>query len=90
MQKINYESFNKRNHKQKIVIQEYIGTEYLDLMNTIKGKYYSHLLKQKIHMRNGETDICKISNKKISQMCKKISELILHNFLIDVDMIYKE
>ena len=40
-------------------------------------------------MRNGETDICKISNKKISQMCKKISELILHNFLIDVDMIYK-
>ena len=91
MQKISYEYFNKRNHKQKIVIQEYIkGTEYgLDLMNTIKGKYYSHLLKQKIHMRNGETDICRISNKKISQMCKKISGLILHNFLIDVDMIYK-
>ena len=91
IQKISTEYFNKRNHKQKIVIQEYIkGTEYgLDLMNTIKGKYYSHLLKQKIHMRNGETDICKISNKKISQICKKISELILHNFLIDVDMIYK-
>lgn len=86
---INYQYFNEKNHRKKIVIQEYIeGTEYgLDLLNSIGKNYHSHLLKEKIKMRNGETDICKISNKNISNMCKKISELILHNFLVDIDMI---
>tara|TARA_B100000989_G_C19522628_1_gene465065 strand:+ start:1840 stop:2838 length:999 start_codon:yes stop_codon:yes gene_type:complete len=89
MKKIQYQYFNKRNHKKKIVIQECIeGTEYgLDLLNSIGKNYHSHLLKEKIKMRNGETDICKISNRNISTMCKKISELILHNFLVDIDMI---
>ncbi len=91
LQKINYEYFNKKNHKEKIVIQEFInGTEYgLDLLNSIKKKYHSHLLKQKIEMKNGETDICKVSSKKIIKICKKISELILHNFIVDIDMISK-
>ena len=86
-----YEYFNKKNHKEKIVIQEFInGTEYgLDLLNSIKKKYHSHLLKKKIEMRNGETDICKVSSKKIIKICKKISKLILHNFIVDIDMINK-
>lgn len=91
MKKVNYEYFNEKNHKEKIVIQEYIkGSEYgLDLLNSIGKNYHAHLLKEKIKMRNGETDICKISNKNISTMSKKISKLILHNFLVDIDMIEK-
>ena len=89
LKKIDHQYFNERNHRKKIVIQEYIeGTEYgLDLLNTIGKNYHSHLLKEKIKMRNGETEICKISNKNISTMCKKISRAILHNFLVDIDMI---
>ena len=89
MKKIGHQYFNERNHRKKIIIQEYIeGTEYgLDLLNSIGKNYHSHLLKEKIKMRDGETEICKISNKNILNMCKNISELILHNFLVDIDMI---
>ena len=89
LKKIDCQYFNEKNHKKKIVIQEYIeGSEYgLDLLNSIGKNYHSHLLKEKIQMRNGETEICKISNKNISTMCKKISESIKHNFLVDIDMI---
>lgn len=87
--KIKDQYFYKKSNKKKIVIQQFIkGNEYgLDLLNSIEKKYHSHLLKQKIKIRNGETDICKISRQNISKLCKKISKLILHNFLIDIDLI---
>ncbi len=91
-QKISKSYFDKKSFKQKILIQEYIkGTEFgLDLLNSLERKYFSYLLKQKIEMRNGETDVCKVSNIKISKLCKKISKLVLHNFLIDIDIILKK
>lgn len=73
-----------------VIIQEYLtGTEFgLDILNNINRSYYAHLLKEKIEMRNGETDIAKISEMNINKISKSLSKLIKHNFIIDVDLIF--
>tara|TARA_B100000886_G_scaffold340538_1_gene310982 strand:- start:50 stop:1045 length:996 start_codon:yes stop_codon:yes gene_type:complete len=83
--------FGKKNDKQSILIQQYIqGKEFgLDLFNSIKKEYFFHLLKEKIFISSGETQVCKVSSNNISILSKKISKLISHNFLVDIDLIKK-
>ena len=87
--KVNNSYFGKKNEKQSMLIQQYIqGKEFgLDLFNSIKKEYFFHFLKEKIFISSGETQICKISNINISILSKKISKLLSHNFLVDIDLI---
>ena len=88
---VNKSFFGKKNDKQSILIQQYIqGKEFgLDLFNSIKKEYVFHLLKEKILISNGETQICKVSNNNISILSKKISRILLHNFMVDIDILKK-
>ena len=55
----------------------------------LKKEYVFHLLKEKILISNGETQICKVSNNNISILSKKISRILLHNFMVDIDILKK-
>jgi len=82
--------FIKKKSNYNVVIQDFIkGEEYnVDLINSLDGSYHTHIIKKKIRMRSGETEAGYLSNLDVSHICLKLSEIIKHNFLLDIDLIF--
>jgi carbamoyl-phosphate synthase large subunit len=73
-----------------VVVQEYlIGQEYgLDVINNLSGDYVATLVKKKLAMRNGETDIAvTVEDRELEELGKKMSKLLRHKGVLDVDVI---
>ena len=73
-------------------LQKFIkGKEFnIDILNDLKGDFVSCSIKEKILMRAGETDRCKIvSSSKFLEFSKKLSKCLRHVGNIDVDLIIK-
>ncbi len=73
-----------------LIIQPFIhGTEYnLDVVNDLKGRYQCTIIKEKISMRSGETDIAVTrSLPELEELGHRLSASLQHPFLLDVDLI---
>lgn len=85
---LKYES--KITAENPIIYQEYInGKEYgLDVLNDLSGNYIRTFAKEKISMRNGETDLGKtVSANPFASIGKNISQYSNHVGLLSVDCI---
>lgn len=85
---LKYES--KQDVDNSIIIQEKItGSEYgVDIINNLQGKYQSTVIRKKISMRSGETDIAEIiDNNAIKDITMKIAELSNHIGNLDMDIL---
>ena len=79
--------------KNKVLIQNQIyGVEFgLDIINNLEGVFQTTIVKKKLEMRSGETDKAEVvENKGLFELGKKISKLIKHPGIIDVDVIVDE
>jgi carbamoyl-phosphate synthase large subunit len=77
---------------KKFFLQKFIkGREFnVDILNDLKGNFVSCSVKEKILMRAGETDRCKIVfSSKFLEFSKKLSKCLRHIGNIDVDLIVK-
>lgn len=84
---LKYESAYDKEHC--VVIQEKIeGQEYgLDIFNDLNGCYKSNVVRRKLGMRAGETDIAIIErNIELDKFAKKLSSLSKHVANLDVDI----
>lgn len=76
--------------EHSIIIQEkFIGTEYgLDIINDLEGNYITTVVKRKLTMRAGETDIAQIVQDSILEsLGEKLSKILRHIGNLDVDII---
>lgn len=74
---------------KSVIIQEMLtGAEYgLDVFNNLSGQHLQTIVKQKLAMRSGETDIAKvIKNNTLSELGGKLSLLLQHHANLDVDV----
>lgn len=74
-----------------LVFQEMIqGQEFgIDIVNDLNRKYFTHLLKKKIEMRGGETDIAQITSlPEAKELAQKISSCFMQIGNLDCDFIY--
>ncbi len=88
---LKYES--KADFEHSIIIQErLLGQEYgMDVINDLEGNYVSSVIRRKIAMRAGETDIAEIENNSIimtestrlGKILKHIGNLDCDVFLVD-------
>lgn len=81
-----YES--RENFDKCVVIQEMLkGEEYgMDVINDLDGNYQSTVIRRKLAMRNGETDIAEIvENKEIHDASVKLSSALGHIGNLDSD-----
>ncbi len=82
--------YKKSELLNKKVIQEFKrGQEFgLDIVNDFNGNYLGILVRKKMLMRDGETKIAKINKPdKFIRLAKRISKLVKHKGLIDIDLI---
>ncbi len=82
-----YES--RENFENAVVIQEMLkGNEYgMDVINDLDGNYRSTVIRRKIAMRNGETDIAEIvENSGIYDVSVKIGNVLGHIANLDCDV----
>lgn len=85
---LKFESSSDAEHP--IVIQKYLsGQEYgLDVINDLNKGYMATLVKKKIAMRSGETDIAiTVDNVALRELGRKLSDEIRHIGNLDVDCI---
>ncbi|HOL11014.1 MAG TPA: ATP-grasp domain-containing protein [Bacillota bacterium] len=83
---LKYESF--QDIKQAVIIQQMlVGKEYgLDIINDLNKNYITTLVKHKLAMRSGETDIAITEdNKVLRELGRKISANVGHIANLDVD-----
>ncbi len=76
--------------KKNFIYQKFINGKELhfDILNDFNGRYISSCVKEKIAIRNGETDIAKIVKKKeYTFLAKQISKKIKHQGNLDCDAI---
>ncbi len=92
-----FESYLKFESEQDpsacILIQKEInGKEYgLDILNDLNGNYVTTIVKQKVAMRAGETDIAEIVDNSIFlDISKKISGSLRHIGILSLDCILSE
>lgn len=74
---------------EKIIYQECLcGQEYgVDIINNLEGSFENAIVKKKIAMRAGETDIARIEeNREIYNECKRLSSLTKHIANMDTDV----
>lgn len=86
---LKYES--KQTSDSMVLIQEkLVGTEYgLDVINDLNGKYKNTIVKQKLAMRAGETDVAQvIKNDDLTKIGEKISKLMNHILNMDIDVFF--
>lgn len=79
--------------EDRLIIQPFIhGTEYnLDVVNDLKGRYQCTIIKEKISMRSGETDIAVTRrHPELEAFGHRLSSALQHPFLLDVDLIMHE
>lgn len=85
---LKYESYEDINNS--VIIQEkIIGQEFgADIINDLKGEYKNSIIRKKIAMRAGETDIAEIiENEVIKDITKKIAVCSKHIGNLDVDIL---
>ena len=73
----------------KIVFQQFLsGQEFgADIINDLNGKYQSSVIRKKIAMRSGETDIAEIvDNEQIKQELKRLGKETKHILNMDCDI----
>lgn len=76
-----------------VLIQEKIrGTEFgLDVINDLDGNYVTTIVREKVAMRAGETDIAKIvENKELVEIGKLVSKHLGHIGNLDMDVILSD
>ena len=76
--------------EETLVFQEVIdGVEYgLDIVNDLKGNWYATVIKKKLMMRGGETDIAEVvSNNEIKKVSQKVSKMLNHRGNVDCDIL---
>lgn len=86
---LKYESDQDINNS--VIIQEkIIGQEFgADIINNLKGEYENSIIRKKIAMRAGETDIAEIiENEIIKEITKRIAICSKHIGNLDVDILY--
>lgn len=73
-----------------LIQQAFRGDEYgLDIINDLNGNYQTTIVKKKIAMRSGETDIAEtIHVPELETLGEKISNLCKHPANMDVDVFY--
>lgn len=74
-----------------LVFQEMIpGQEYgIDIVNNLNRQYYTHIIKKKIEMRGGETDIAQLTElSEANNLATQISLIFSHIGNLDCDFIY--
>lgn len=82
-----YES--RENFEDAVIIQEMLnGDEYgMDVINDLDGNYKSTVIRKKLAMRNGETDIAEIAeNKAIHDVSVKVGNVLGHIGNLDCDV----
>ena len=80
----------ERTSGERSIIQPFLhGTEYnLDVVNDLKGRYQATIIKEKISMRSGETDIAVTrSLPELEELGHRLSASLQHPFVLDVDLI---
>lgn len=85
---LKYES--RQDIENSVIIQEkIIGEEYgLDVINDLNGKYRNTVIRKKLGMRAGETDVAEIiENEIIKNMSIKLSSLSNHIGNLDMDIL---
>lgn len=73
-----------------VIVQECVeGNEYgLDVFNDLKGNHLQTIVKQKLAMRSGETDIAKvIDDARLSELGKVLAKTLRHYGNLDVDIL---
>ncbi|MBQ8839827.1 MAG: ATP-grasp domain-containing protein [Clostridia bacterium] len=84
-----YLKYESSSVEDKIIYQECLkGQEYgADIINDLEGNYQNTIVKKKIAMRAGETDIAELVDEpEIFKECKRLGELIGHIGNMDVDV----
>ena len=79
--------------QREFFFQKYLkGDEYgIDILNDLNGNYIHHCCRKKILIRSGDTDkAIIIKNKIFENFAKKLSSLLKHVGIVDVDFIYKD
>lgn len=80
----------KQDIERSVIIQEkIIGDEYsIDIINDFDGNYRNTIIKRKLAMRAGETDIAEtVENDSIRNITKKIANLSKHICNLDMDIL---
>ena len=83
----------KQDIENSILIQELIeGKEYgLDIVNDLEGNYITTVVKEKLAMRSGETDIAKIVHfPLLEDFGKRIADKTRHIANMDLDLILND
>ncbi|MBQ7352538.1 MAG: ATP-grasp domain-containing protein [Clostridia bacterium] len=83
-----YLKYESSSVEDKIIYQECLnGQEYgVDIINDLKGNYQNSILKKKIAMRAGETDISEIVDEPtIKTECERLGRITKHIGNMDVD-----
>ena len=83
----------KQDIENSILIQELIeGKEYgLDIVNDLEGNYITTVVKEKLAMRSGETDIAKIVHfPLLEDFGKRIADKTGHIANMDLDLILND
>lgn len=76
---------------QSIIIQEAMpGTEYgLDVINNLTGEYQTTIIKKKLAMRSGETDVAvTVDIPLLAGIGKQLAHICKHPAIMDVDVFY--
>lgn len=84
-----YLKYESAAEEEKVIFQEYMrGQEYgVDVINDLNGKFRNAIVKKKIAMRSGETDIAEtVSNSEIFVTAQKIASASRHIGNLDMDI----
>lgn len=75
---------------EHFIVQEKIaGQEYgVDIVNDLRGNHFQTVIKRKIQMRGGETDIAElVKDEKLTEYSKQIAKALGHRGNADCDII---
>lgn len=82
---------NQSNDSDQVIIQAaFPGQEYgLDVINDLNGKHRATIVKKKLAMRSGETDVAiTVKEPKLESLGKKLGEITQHPANMDVDVFF--
>lgn len=88
-----YLKYESARVEEKIIFQEKLhGQEYgIDIINDLNGIYQTAVIKRKIAMRAGETDIAEIvENEEIERESRRLAQVTKHIANVDCDMFMVE
>lgn len=78
---------------RSVLIQEFVeGPEYgVDLFNDLHGNHLATVVKRKLAMRAGETDVAEtVAAPQIEAVCTRLAQLLRHRGNMDIDILWPE